>query len=143
MIGYHYTSFENWQHIRETGLKPYAIHHPEIVNAYSNMAQQLKGIWIWTSKLQGLDHAGAVIFQAGTKASAHIVQLSVEYDDADRDMNLSRPAFFDLTHMGHIGRLQYHYAAEATILFRAIPLSRIGLIGQYDISMAFDDAVLT
>ena len=136
MIGYHYTSLENWKDIKTTGLHPRAIHHPEVIHALNDSP---KGIWIWTSRLRGLDHAGAIIFQAGTKASARIVQLAIEYDEDDRGTNLSRPTFFDLTHMGHIGRLQYHYAAEATILFRAIPLSRIELIGEYDLSKAFED----
>lgn len=81
MIGYHYTSVENYERIRIEGLAPYWIKKKDLELWFSD---GIHGIWLWKNDLSGTDHLGSILWQLVTKASTRIVKLRVEYEEVDQ-----------------------------------------------------------
>jgi len=129
MIGYHYTSEENWKKIQKEGLLPRKIDRPEWL--YLLGVTSVTGVWVWQNKLEGLSHAGTVIYQMATKATTRVVMLKVEYnvDDVfkihDKEVNLK--------HKGEIQKLIYHYDEEAFVVKQIIPPENIELLQVFDL----------
>jgi len=135
-IGYHYTSLKCYRSIQEQGIIPYKIHKPELSNFFKDGI--FTGIWIWTERLEGLSHAGSVIFQMSNKGEPVAVMLQVIYHVE----SLLQIAGYNLllSHFGVMNNLKYHTGNEkARILTHEIPADRIKLLGIYDLGQAFND----
>lgn len=125
MIGYHYTSWENWQQIKREGLKPYGL---KSTIARHTVPEGTKGIWTWAKPLEGSSEFGQVVWTIIRRDCKKVVRLSYEYDKADvypygqfkqwtwqHDLSCSTP----------YNETIYHKAAPAHVLVTPIPPDRI------------------
>lgn len=134
MIGYHYTSFENWQRIRHEGLRPYVL-RKDIVS------DGVPGIWLFLNQQYDESHAGCIFFQIKTKRTFHVVELQVNYRQSWCRRNGWND--FEILHEGMItddrGGLigYYHKDARATIAWQPIPPECIQLVGEYEFKRAW------
>jgi hypothetical protein len=128
MIGYHYTSAENYEKIRTEGLAPYWIKKKDL-EAYFEGG--IHGIWLWKNDLSGNDHLGSVLWQLMTKASTNIVKLRVEYEEADQYVKHGSPV--EILHGGRLGVWHYHDRVPAVVIGKPIPPERIAVIAKYDL----------
>lgn len=140
-IGYHYTPLSNLPSIRTVGLEPRqcpAHILPKILaegegDEFSSWNR--RGIWCWTKELSPESHAGTVMFCAQKSGCAQTAVLRVEYDASDL-LRTDCGAVVKLTHRGAIGGWVYHTAEPAVFLINRVPLSRLQLIGTYDVVQA-------
>lgn len=135
MIGYHYTSYDNWLQIQKEGMFPYRIRKPEIQHYFPK--KKIMGIWIWRERFHGIPHAGSVLYQVAYRATPHVVLLSVEYEPNDilkYQWPDGRWGDVCINHDGHIEKWIYHTGKEESVLVTVpIPPSKIHLVRDYDI----------
>jgi hypothetical protein len=144
MIGYHYTSADNWQSIRDDGLIPYLIDHPHIVHLGVGAVY---GIFVWPKRPRGICHVGNIMFQVGSKGTTRIVRLEIAYTDRDIWTNIDGDRL-RLVHHGALtasragldsAGMAYHVNEPAVILGRHIEPERISLTGEWDLIERLDD----
>jgi hypothetical protein len=128
MIGYHYTSWENWLTIRETGLRPYHIEEEKLSGYFPG---GVNGTWMWRRNLRGWSHLGTVLYQASSKASTRIVKLKCRFPVASV-LSLDGMTV-KVVHRGKIGNWLYHEAEPAFIVMTTIPPGLIEAVGDYDL----------
>lgn len=129
MIGYHYTSFENWKKIRKEGMKPYLMDHKSIPQ---QIPEGKYAIYVWKRRLRGLDAVGSILHQVGTKGTKRVVLLKLTYTRDDTKSMFG--SSMDLYHTGSVGELKFHkYKTQARLLFHAIPAENIELVETYNI----------
>lgn len=128
MIGYHYTSSENYEKIKSEGLSLYWIKKKDLELWFNN---GIHGIWLWKNDLSGTNHLGSILWQLMTKGSTNIVKLRVEYEEADQYVKYGYPV--EIEHDGRLGVWNYHDRVPAVILGRPIPPGRIKLAAKYDL----------
>lgn len=131
MTGYHFTSFENWLHIREDGLQPYLIDKEEF---HACGLGKIQGVWTWRNKLKGQSYFGTALLQMSRKLTTHVVEMEYTYEDSDE---YKAPGNRNVR-IFHEGRLVgvpsgviyylYHAAEEAVILKNPVAPDRINLI---------------
>lgn len=134
MIGYHYTSYDNWRRIQSEGIMPYVLRR-DIVH------DGVPGIWIFKDMQQGTSHAGCILFQINSKRTFHVVELEVEY----RQEWTVREGWedCDVLHEGRVlddkGWLigHYHKSARAVIVWKPIRPELIRMIGDYQFKDAW------
>ena len=131
LVGYHYTSWENWKQIRETGLHLYMLERPEFPEEY----RQQMGIWVWQENVSGLSHCGQIIYHMAKKASTRIVKLQVLYREESIFRGKLGESFgrIRIGHRGTIQNLVYHEDEPAWIIKEPIPADRIKLVCVYDL----------
>ena len=128
MIGYHYTAKKLWQKIKKEGLKPYQIHHCELLRYFD----RVDGIWIWNRKLSGAGEVGSILWQATTKDDHRVVKLKVEYEWKSLLRHKGRRV--RLHHTGHIGDWNYHKGNQTSyIVTIPIPPENIELVKEYNL----------
>lgn len=127
MIGYHYTSFENWQFIKKEGLIPY----PCLNSTMVEQGIVVMGIWLWVKKPVGLSHFGNVLYEASDKGVDRVVCLKVKYNPLNEAKHEGRKLV--IRHLGTINKLVYHRDALSFINATKIPVENIELIGDYDL----------
>lgn len=132
MIGYHYTSAENYEKIKAEGLLPYWIRKKDLEAYFEN---GIHGIWLWKNNLSGTDHLGSVLWQLMTKASTNIVKLRVEYEEEDQYM--WHGYIVEIEHDGRLGVWNYHDRVPAVVIGKPIPPDRITLVAEYDLCASF------
>jgi hypothetical protein len=130
MIGYHYTSLENYRHIRSEGLRPYTIEKPDLATL-----GPLFGVWVWSRPLVGDEHVGSILWQTMTKNTTQVVQLSVEYDSGSLLFRDGQPV--EIQHDGKLGSWVYHERTPAIIITEIIPPEKINKVGEYDLNVLF------
>ena len=134
MITYHYTSFSNWEKIKKEGLVPYEIKIQElkaIMGDYPRDSYPF-GIWLWTRKLKGIEHAGSIIYQMATKNEHKAVLLSVNIVE-DHTLKAPDGREISISHHGLIDNLVYHVDAPSVIYTEYIAPKDIALVNIYDI----------
>jgi len=136
MIGYHYTSYDDWLQIKKDGLVPYLIYKPELQKYFPNQA--IMGIWVWKQRFHGAPHAGSVLHQVAFKATPHVVLLSVDYSPNDilkyQWPETKEWGEVNLTHDGNIEQWIYHTGKEESVIVtKRISPSHIKLLKEYDI----------
>lgn len=136
MIGYHYTTWENWEKIREEGLIPYEIRKPELLEYFPNYPI---AIFVWEKKLKGQEHIGSVLYQATMKKCMRIVELEIRYTKEDM-LTHTDPVFkwkrnVKLWHRGKIGQWKYHNKVPSILVGNTILPENIRLVGDYDLNM--------
>jgi len=141
LIGYHYTSAENWASIKKEGLKPYSIKKMGLIPYFGT--KSISGIWMWRSRQFGISHAGSIIFQIGTKATSKVVLIALKYkiDDCLHYEEEGEKCLVTLHHDGFIENYQYHQCREcekACILTRPILAKDIELVNAYCLADAWD-----
>lgn len=139
MIGYHYTSLENWQKIQKEGLRPYIIHKPYLFQHIGS--EKTEGVWVWIDQLEGLSHIGSILYQNATKNTLQVVYLKVVYDDDDCLSPTGKPTkLITLPHTGWIGKLDYHNGSEvAVIVTKTILPGQIKLLQTYNLLDAWKE----
>lgn len=135
-IGWHYTSWNNWEKIKRQGLKRYYINKPLYQSTMRDLGHKdnVDGIWLWPHRLKGLAHTGSVYFQASTKDCPMVALLRVKYRPSDVLLGCD---IVTIRHNGEMGKLVYHNRVPALILFQNIPASQIKLVGRYDLRKQF------
>lgn len=128
MKAYHYTSAENWESIKTFGFKPYLIKKEELDQYFPG---GVMGVWLWTHKLEGLSHAGTVLYQASNRASVNIVQLEVEIAEKKLLTWNGRPV--RVYHKGHLEKLVYHANEEGCIAVGPILPDQVKLVKTFNI----------
>jgi hypothetical protein len=137
-IGYHYTSLDCWHSIQRIGLTPYLCDHLDIVKV---TGKPVFGIYVWTTRLVGLEHAGSILFQMSRRGSPNIVELSFSYDDP-RDLWSRGGRILRLRHTGSIDArindvikrsVNYHTDIPSVLVIRTIKPDDITLCSTYDI----------
>lgn len=132
MIGYHYTSEENWQVIQKEGLNPYPVPNVKFhMKEFQVFAQSLLGVWIWPKRLRGEEHVGSIFYQAVKRPTLRVVLLEVIYGRRDRWMVFGQPP--EVLHEGTAERWQYHHNLPGQILIASVPPERIRLVATYDL----------
>ena len=135
MIGWHYTSYDNWLNIRINGLKTYHIDKENLRKYYYN---GVKGIWVWVKPQMDIGHAGCIILQAANKASTKIVLLEVNYFPSSRLTH--NGSLLLLNHDGNINNLIFHDGSEkAVIVQKKIKPKKIKLLEIYDLTKTFKE----
>lgn len=135
MIGYHYTSYDNWLEIKKKGLIPYEIHKREIRRYFPD--KKIMRVWIWTKRFHGVPHAGSVLYQLAYRSNPHVVLLSVDITGLDI-LRYHWPyggwGDVNIFHDGHIENWTYHTGEEQSVLVtQRISPGRIHLLKDYDI----------
>lgn len=72
-IGWHYTSWENYERIREVGLRPYR--QPKIDAA---AGEEIWGVWAYLHRHGGRVHVGSVMYQMVNRPTSKVVLLKPE-----------------------------------------------------------------
>ena len=115
MLGYHYTSIENYWHICNEGLVPYSINKPDLMPHFPN---GIIGVWLWKQDLVGTEHLGSILWQLMTKSSTRIAKLSVEYDPNKLMCRDGEP--IEILHDGRLGSWIYHTKTPAVVYTEVI-----------------------
>lgn len=134
MIGYHYTSYANWEEIQKVGLIPTPLAPDKLQSlAHLNLGEwDGTGIWMWQHALGPESHAGTILFQASSKGTTRVVLLEVEYDPATR-LCVQEGLFAVLYHHGKLGGWKYHTREPAWLLTKTVPAKNIRLLEVFDI----------
>ena len=130
---YHYTSLENWKRIKKEGLIPYAM---------ERIAENLKGIFLWRRMLKGVSHAGAIIYQMGTKRIEKVVLLEIECNKKGFELSENYGDYKQgdniiVYHQGKIENLDYHRNEKGILYFKKIPTKNIKLIRIFELKKAW------
>lgn len=136
MIGYHYTSYSNWNYIKSEGLLPYDIRKKEF-RLYIKDGK-VNGIWIWRKKLEGIGHVGSILWQVASKEDPIVVLLKVVYSKDHRlklrDIGEKKEKLVELSHEGYFGKWEYHTGEEKAFIYtRIIPPEDIELVKIFNI----------
>lgn len=136
MIGYHYTSFDNWQKIKTEGLSPYVFYKPETADIIPE--GKFFGVWIWRRRFRGMSHVGSIMYQVSTKKTPKIVLLKVRYRKEDRMANPYGEGIVSISHTGTFGEFAFHTGVEKSyVIVKPIPPEQIKLLEVYDVDKAF------
>lgn len=128
MIGYHYTSYRNWQNIKKVGLKVYPINKPEIEEYFT---EPVYGIWAWQKQPKGKSELGSLLFQTSTKQTTHLVLL--EFDYSEYNILTYGGGRINVYHDGLLGNWLYHKDQKAYIVISDIPPENIRLVKEFDL----------
>jgi len=137
--GYHYTSYENWLHIKEQGLIPYNLDY-KLIDSMD--IPGIKGIFVFEKQLEGISHVGTLIFQLTSKNTTKLVELCVTYkyvyDFFTKEVYECRQkgTLISLPHSGTIGKFTYHEKEYLNIISRTVPTEDIKLVSVYDLKEA-------
>ena len=113
MVGYHYTTANNWRKIKSLGLIPYEIKKEEF-KSYGFKNGSCTGIWVWTSRMYGKAHIGSLLWQIATKDAFNVVLLKVNYNRND----IVQFGTFGriLQHSGAVENFVYHDGTQESVL---------------------------
>ena len=147
-IGYHFTTWETWQEIKEDGLRlsPLAERHaPGLYQVRKFIEDDC--IWVYTKRMS-LDKLPGMIFYVGINHTSHrIVRLAVDYDDWQAasyraKQELSDPAsYVRLNHtLIHAGPFN-HSAEPFELLVEPISPIHIRLAGRWDLRQLVRDGL--
>lgn len=110
MIGYHYTSYENWQRIKYDGLKLNNITKPELFPYL--LKKTVRGIWVWTHELEQRDELGTLLWVLSKEHTYRVSKLEVHYERGELltffDELLWANRTFIMHHNGTIGDFEFH-----------------------------------
>jgi len=123
VVGYHYTSLENYRRIQHEGLKLYPLR-----KEFHQWVTQ--GIWLYTEQQDRLSHLGCVAWQCRTKGTKDVVLLQVKYIYKDRVTPDGKHTFtvkHDLFDK-YPTKIFLHRQASATVIFRPVPSNRVKLL---------------
>lgn len=133
-IGYHYTSWRNWEIIQKKGLSPYEIDKPELLEFFDYCPM---AIWVWDEPLTPHSELGTIIHQLSAKSSTKIVKLEVTYDSADI-LYYEDPVWgkrrVTLSHQGVVGNWQYHAdRPNGILILKPVPVEQLELLRVFDL----------
>lgn len=127
MIGYHYTTQQNWEKIQKHGLRPYEITNHEIG---AIIGRSLWGVWVYRRRPLNTNHIGNVLRIVAIHKSTKVVLLEVTYNQ--EDCLRWKGQKLHILHDGTLGNLAYHRDFPATILANTISPENIKCLGEYD-----------
>ncbi len=128
MIGYHYTTLDNWRSIQKNGLRPYRLP----THATETLGKEIEvGIWVWRKLPKNKNHLGNLIRVVAKHDSTKVCLLKISYTKKDIFHLDGRPV--QIVHAGNIERFWYHKDFPAFIISSPIPPEQIQLLGQYDL----------
>jgi hypothetical protein len=131
MLGYHYTTYDNWRRIQQHGLRPYSL-----TNLIAHRPEASKGIWLWKRKPLAKNHLGNIMRCVACHNDTRVVLLEVSFSSEDvmRYGRTLMPSLFDadLNHDGSIDNFHYHHNFPAIVLKHTVPPEQVKLLGDYD-----------
>jgi hypothetical protein len=134
-IGYHYTSWSNWQRIQQEGLTPTLLSADKIAKTGPKTVEDWDGkaVWIWTERLDPVEHMGSLIYQLAKRNESKLVHLLVWFQDKDRLPHKEDGYRLYLRHTGKIDGFEYHARTQSCLLIATVPPQNIKLLGIYDL----------
>lgn len=147
MRGYHYTSWENWQTIKETGLLPYEIRNPQIRKILPPEDLSIKVVFTFKNWKRGeIAHYGQLLWAMMHRHNLHLVVLSYEYEKKDI-YRWGSPEYEIITSY-HDGELSTSYGEPWTfhrkepmdLLLVPIPPEKITIEAEYNFKEFIDKA---
>lgn len=139
MIGYHYTSWDNWLSIEQRGLHPYDLKKREITEALERdglIRGPVYAIFTWKRAQSGRELAGSIMFHALGKTCTRVVELKLTYAHDDRIWRCNGGAvdlFHDMDDRGP-GHCFWHRQVPAFLLKNPVPPKRIRLLRVFDLT---------
>lgn len=142
MIGYHYTTWEAYQQIRETGLQlsPLEKRHEDNCREVLEFIED-GCIWVYPEHMQGRELIGMVIYAAVRHDSHHLVCLEADYPEWHSAIKLAYRKYVDdstveavnLNHdlmgMGPFGHVRKHF----DLITKPVLLEQIHLVGEWNL----------
>lgn len=126
--GYHITTWEHYQTIREKGLAPSPYQHSG-ENPHVDRRVKRGCIWLHLHDMPVDKLFGSLMYFAIRHGSMHLVRLLVEYEDSQA---VSDEEIRDLKHTSDgLGRFN-HARLPIELLVSPVPPERIHLIGEWD-----------
>ena len=135
MIGYHYTSENNWNVIQKEGLKPYRVE--SLVKVSGPFKVPDTGIWLYAERQRGLSHLGCILWQAVTKKTENIVLLEVTHNK-NQVLNHSELGTVEIEHDLDWKGFMFHEKTPVHIVLDTVHPKNIKVVGRYDISTFAD-----
>lgn len=139
MTGYHFTTWETYQTIREVGLKPmpWERRHEDSVACVRKFIED-GCIWVYTRR-QSLDKILGIVFYVAIHHQSHrIVRLAVDYDDwqaasyhALREINDPEISINLIHNLSDAGPFN-HFREPFDLLITTITPEHIRLAGHWD-----------
>lgn len=135
MIGYHYTSYQNWLNIMNKGLRLQHIDKPELKKWFPD---GVDGVWVWERELSPIDELGSVLWQLQSKTRTKIVKLEIEFHYGQwlywHDPETHSQMSVSLTHTGVMGDYLFHPGSPvARILTEPVLPENIKLVRVFEL----------
>lgn len=138
MIGFHYTTWEAYQLIQETGLHlaPLPKRHEEKCSAMLEFIED-GCIWVYPELMQGLQQVGQVFFVAIRHDRHHIVCLEVDYPELHSARYLVEQKHGDddvhVTHDLFGAGLFNHSKKRFDLITEPVPPDQIQMVGEWNL----------
>lgn len=140
MIGYHYTTWETYQQIQETGLQ-LSILEKRHEAACDLVLEFIEDgcVWVYPEHMQGCELIGAVLSVAIRHDSHRLVCLEVDYFESESATKLAmKVADFSvedihLNHNLHGAGPFGHFQKRYDLITEPVPPERIQLVGEWDL----------
>jgi hypothetical protein len=120
VIGYHYTSWENWERIQREGLIPYTLTTPPEVAGE-------RAVWVFAEPFYGEADQWQATYTMTRHRTLKAVRLRVRYPRKDE-------LDYHIRHQGTVGGWAFHRDAPARLVGRRIPPCSITLDRVYELT---------
>lgn len=136
MIGYHYTSWENWVGIRSQGMRPQWITEEGI----RVVSKNTKGIWLYQSRLESEELLGMLLSVLGTKRCSCACELEVSYQSPERIQAHAIEDELCLSFSAAIGDWNFIQDKPIVITKEYIPVNKVMLRRTWSLDQVIIDA---
>jgi len=134
MIGWHYTTLNNWLKIQKRGLKCQRQDEDFFTDSHWTVSylkklygkfENFKGIWVWRRKPNWRNENLNVLYQLVKERRFPIVLLKVQYEKGHTLEYKGKPAI--LNHHWFLDDKQVHRTGTAHILIKDIPKEKVSI----------------
>lgn len=142
MIGYHYTTWEAYQQIQETGLQLSILEERHEDNC-REVLEFIEGgcIWVYPEHMQGRELIGMVVYAAIRHDSHHLVCLEADYPEWHSATKLAFRKLaadplveaLNLNHDLHGAGPFGHFRKRFDLITESVPPEQIQLIGEWNL----------
>jgi hypothetical protein len=158
MVGYHFTTWRNWEGIQECGLKlyPFPRHLKDLRDQTIKWGFDDAIIFLWLEIPKGFDLVGSVIDRVCAKQTGHLVLLEVGYELAEMivpPLPINEPWYtpgdtYLLKHQGamnhdsHDSPARNFHDKEIVLLKKPIDRSRVHLVAEFDLEKLLESCFI-
>lgn len=138
MIGLHYTTWEAYQLIQETGLhlSPLPKHHEETCAEALQFIED-GCIWVYPELMQGLQQVGQVFYIAIRHDNSHVVCLEVDYPEWHSATHLvERKYVGDDVNLNHnlVGAGLFNHSQKCfDLITQPVPPEQIQMVAEWNL----------
>jgi hypothetical protein len=138
MLGYHYTTLEQYREIRQHGLQPKPIADYYLNRFRNTVDKYLRGggIWIWRHPLHNLELIGMLVALGSQHQSTRLVGLKLRFDPCMSAYFRYQEQYPDDTlHLTHDLDCPYfgHHAKPFDFLVSTVAPHNIRVFNRYDL----------